>query len=202
VWPWVAWVLFASAVLTAVLTVAYSLRAWLMVFFTPAPSLSTAEASVPELPEPHEAPLSMKIPLYLLTIPTVLGGLVVVYPQVVFGEGEYHLLHPGLVVATAVVVAWQWRRSGGRDPWHPFVLPHPPVDRVYAVGLVRPVRWLARGAVAGDRDVIDAYADGAGAATRGVGWVLRRAQTGNVQTYLMVVVVGACAIAVAAGVVS
>ncbi|MGH3363230.1 MAG: NADH-quinone oxidoreductase subunit 5 family protein [Nocardioidaceae bacterium] len=209
VWPWVAWVLFASAVVTAVLTVAYSLRAWLMVFFTPAPSLSTAEASVPELPEPHEAPLSMKVPLYLLTIPTVLGGLVVVYPQVVFGEGEYHLLHPGLavvmtllVVATAAVVAWQWRRSGGRDPWHPFVLPHPPVDRVYSVGLVRPVRWLARGAVAGDRDVIDAYADGAGAATRGVGWVLRRAQTGNVQTYLMVVVVGACAIAVAAGVVS
>ncbi|HSE54799.1 MAG TPA: NADH-quinone oxidoreductase subunit L [Nocardioidaceae bacterium] len=209
VWPWVAWVLFASAVLTAVLTVAYSLRAWLMVFFTPAPSLSTAETSVPELPEPHEAPLSMKVPLYLLTIPTVLGGLVVVYPQVVFGEGEYHLLHPGLavvmtllVVATAVVVAWQWQRSGGRDPWHPFVLPHPPVDRVYSVGLVRPVRWLARGAVAGDRDVIDAYADGAGAATRGVGWVLRRAQTGNVQTYLMVVVVGACAIAVAAGVVS
>ncbi|HET7533579.1 MAG TPA: NADH-quinone oxidoreductase subunit L [Nocardioidaceae bacterium] len=209
VWPWVAWVLFASTVLTAVLTVAYSLRAWLMVFFTPAPSLSTATASVPELPEPHEAPLSMKVPLYLLTIPTVLGGLVVVYPQVVFGEGEYHLLHPGLavimtllVVATAVVVAWQWRRSGGRDPWHPFVLPHPPVDRVYSVGLVRPVRWLARGAVAGDRDVIDAYADGAGAATRGVGWLLRRAQTGNVQTYLMVVVVGACAIAVAAGVVS
>ena len=131
------------------------------------------------------------------------------HPQVVFGEGEYHLLHPGLavvmtllVVATAVVVAWQWRRSGGRDPWPPFVLPHPPVDRVYSVGLVRPVRWLARGAVAGDRDVIDAYADGAGAATRGVGWLLRRAQTGNVQTYLMVVVVGACAIAVAAGVVS
>jgi NADH-quinone oxidoreductase subunit L len=208
VWPWVAWVLFVSTVLTAVLTVAYSLRAWLMVFFTPAPS-PTAEAAVPEMPEPHEAPLSMKVPLYLLTIPTLLGGLVVVYPQVVFGEGEYHLLHPGLavvmtllVVATAVAVAWQWRRSAGRDPWHPFVLPHPPVDRVYSVGLVRPVRWLARGALAGDRDVIDASADGAGAATRGVGWLLRQAQTGNVQTYLMVVVVGACAIAVAAGVVS
>jgi len=208
VWPWVAWVLFASTVLTAVLTVAYSLRAWLMVFLTAAPPLA-AEPAVSEAAEPHEAPLSMKVPLYLLTVPTLLGGLVVVYPQAVFGDGEYHLVHPGLavvmtllVVATALAVAWQWRRSGGRDPWHPFVLPHPAVDRVYAVGVVRPVRWLARTVRAGDRDVIDRYADGAGAATRGLGWVLRQAQTGNVQTYLMVVVVGACAIAVAAGVAS
>ncbi|HEX6248690.1 MAG TPA: proton-translocating NADH-quinone oxidoreductase subunit L, partial [Nocardioidaceae bacterium] len=59
---------------------------------------------------------------------------------------------------------------------------------------------LARGVRAGDRDVIDGYADGAGATTRGLGWALRRAQTGNIQTYLMVVLVGACAIAVAAGV--
>ena len=33
VWPWVAWLLFASMVATAALTVAYSLRAWLLVFF-------------------------------------------------------------------------------------------------------------------------------------------------------------------------
>ena len=35
-----------------------------------------------------------------------------------------------------------------------------------------------------------------------VGWQLRRAPTGNVQTYLLVVVVGACAMAVAAGVIA
>jgi NADH-quinone oxidoreductase subunit L len=223
VWPWVAWVLFGSAVLTAVLTVAYSLRAWLLVFFTPPPSVTPAAAAYADLStfepfdgqepddegaEVHEAPLSMKIPLYLLTVPTVLGGLLVAYPELVFGEGDYHLLHPGLAVVmtllvalTAAAVAWQWRRSGGLDPWHPFVLPHPPVDRVYAVGVVRPVQWLARMVRLNDRDVIDGYADGTGWATRGLGWLLRRAQTGNVQTYLMVVVVGACAAAVAAGVV-
>ena len=198
VWPWLAWVLFGSMVLTAALTVAYSLRAWLMVFFGPAPE--GAEV-------PHEAPLSMKVPLYLLVLPTALGGLAVAYPEVLVGEGEHHLVHPGLsvlmtvlVAATAAAVAWAWRRSGGRDPWHPYVLPHPPVDRVYDVALVRPVGLLARLVRAGDRDVIDAYADGAGASARGLGGLLRLAQNGNVQGYLMVVVVGACALAVAAGV--
>jgi NADH-quinone oxidoreductase subunit L len=203
IWPWAAWVLFGSAVVTALLTVAYSMRAWLLVFFTP----PVAEPVEPAAEELHEAPLSMKVPLYLLTIPTVLGGLLVVYPEVVFGQGEYDLVHPAmavvmtlLVALTAAVVYWQWRRSEGRDPWHPFVLPHPAVDRVYQVGVVQPVQWMARLVRVGDRDVIDAYADGAGAATRGLGWVLRRTQAGNVQTYLMVVVVGACAVAVLAGV--
>jgi len=50
--------------------------------------------------------------------------------------------------------------------------------------------------------VVEAYADGAGASARGLGRLLRLAQTGNVQTYLMVVVVGAAALAVAAGTVS
>ncbi|GAB2736052.1 NADH-quinone oxidoreductase subunit 5 family protein [Nocardioides pakistanensis] len=204
VWPWVAWVLLAAAVATAVLTVAYSLRAWLLVFFS-APAPADAEPATEA--EVHEAPLTMKVPLYLLSIPTVLGGLVAVYPEVVFGEGEHHgfdpvtaLLMTGLVALTAAVVLWQWRRSGGRDPWHPFVLPHPAVDRIYAVGVVRPVQLLARLVRAGDRDVVEGYADGAGASAHGAGWLLRRAQTGNVQAYLMVVVVGACALAVVAGV--
>jgi NADH-quinone oxidoreductase subunit L len=201
VWPWVAWLLFGSAVVTAVLTVAYSLRAWLLVFFgDPAP----------EAAEPHEPPWSIRVPLYLLAVPTAVGGLVVAYPEAVFGFGEeYHLLHAELsvvmtllVAATAAVVYWMWRRAGRRDPWRPYVVPHPPVDRIYDVGLVRPVNGLARLVRAGDRDVIDAYADGAAASARGLGWVLRRAQTGSVQAYLMVVVVGAAALAVAAGMVS
>ncbi len=224
VWPWVAWVLLVSAVLTAVLTVAYSMRAWLLVFFTPSAVSAAAtsgsaggeptgllqptpEPGTPAAREPHESGWSMRTPLYLLSVPTALGGLVVAYPEAVFGPGEYDLVHPwmavvmtALVVVTAVVVHGQWRRAGGRDPWHPFVLPHPAVDRVYQVGVVGPVQWLARLVRAGDRDVIDGYADGAGAVTRGLGWALRRAQAGNVQTYLMVVVVGACAVAVAAGV--
>ena len=206
VWPWAAWLLFASAVVTSVLTVAYSLRAWLMVFLGSPAGADLAEGEVPEI---AEAPPSMKVPLYLLAVPTALGGLVVVYPEAVLGSGDYHLLHPELglvmtvlVALTAAAVVWAWRRSGGRDPWRPRVLPQPQVDRVYDVGLVRPVMRLARLARAGDRDVIDAYADGAAAGAWGLGRVLRLAQNGNVQGYLMVVVVGACALAVVAGVVA
>jgi NADH-quinone oxidoreductase subunit L len=207
VWTWVAWLLFASTVLTAVLTVAYSLRAWLLVFFgEPLPAAAPAVGPV----EIHESPWTMRVPLYLLTIPTALGGLAVVYPTAILGPAEEaHLLHTGLsivmtvlVVLTAAVVLWLWNRHGQRDPWHSYVIPYAPVDRLYDVGLVRPTWWLARGVRAGDRDVIDAYANGAGASTRGLGWALRMAQNGNVQGYLMVVVVGAAALALAAGVIA
>lgn len=149
----------------------------------------------------------MRAPLYLLAVPTAVGGLVVAYPDLLLGsEVEYEPLHPDvavgmtiLVALTAGVVVWAARRHA-RTPWRVPVIPHPQVDRVYDVALVRPVRRLASVVRAGDRDVIDAYANGAGSATRGLGWVLRLAQNGNVQGYLMVVVVGAAALAVAAGV--
>jgi NADH-quinone oxidoreductase subunit L len=202
VWPWVAWLLLASMVLTAVLTMAYSLRAWLLVFFGEG-------RSDPAAGEIHEAPPSMRVPLYLLTVPTVLGGLVVAAPAALLGPAyDVELFHvaeslvmTAVVAVTAVVVLLVWR-ARGRDLWPRLVLPHPPVDRVYDLAVVRPVRWLAQLVRAGDRDVIDGYADGAGASARGLGGLLRLAQTGNVQTYLMVVVVGAATVAVVAGAVA
>jgi NADH-quinone oxidoreductase subunit L len=197
VWPWVAWVLLVSMVLTAVLTVAYSLRAWLLVFFGNAPA---------EALEAHEPPAVMRVPLFVLAIPTVVGGLAVTVPGVLGNEGDEELFHVStsvlmtvLVVASGAAVVWLWSRRGERM-WHPVSVPHPPVDVLYDRAVVRPVRRLATVVRAGDRDVIDAYADGAAASTRGVGWLLRRAQNGSVQGYLMVLVVGAAAIAVAAGV--
>ncbi len=199
VWPWVGWLLVVSMVATAALTVAYALRAWLKVFFgEPAPGAVEA----------HDAPAVMRVPLLLLSIPTALGGLAVVDPGALLGPAydepltspTTSVLMTVLVALTATLVLRTWRRHGGRELWRPVVLPHPPVDRIYDVALVRPVRRLARVVRAGDRDVIDAYAEGAGASARGLGWVLRRAQNGNIQGYLMVVVVGAAAIAVFAGV--
>ncbi|NUR09259.1 MAG: hypothetical protein HOQ45_19940, partial [Nocardioidaceae bacterium] len=64
---------------------------------------------------------------------------------------------------------------------------------------VRPVHRLARGATLGDRDVIETYVAGAAGSALGLGWLLRKAQTGGVQLYVMVVVVGAAAVALAAG---
>jgi NADH-quinone oxidoreductase subunit L len=202
VWSWVAWLLLVSMVVTALLTVAYSLRGWLLVFFGQ-PGDEAADLS-----KAHESPWSMRLPLYLLTIPTAIGGLVVAYPAALLGPAHHeHLFHTVtavlmtlLVAAVVALVVWDWRRHGERATWRKRHIPHPPVDTVYDVGLVRPVRGLALAARIGDRDVFDTYVALAGASTRGLGRALRLAQNGNVQAYLMVVVVGAAAIAVAAGV--
>jgi NADH-quinone oxidoreductase subunit L len=206
VWPWVSWLLVASMVLTALLTVAYSLRAWLLTFF----GEPVDESGLDRLDHPGvEAPPSMRVPLWLLAVPTTIGGLAVVNPAALLGpEHDEELFHvgesalmTGLVALTALVVLLLWR-ARGRELWPRVVVPHPPVDRLYDAALVRPVRWLARLVVAADRDVVDGYADGAGGTAKGVGGLLRRAQNGNVQTYLMVVVVGAAAAAVVAGAVT
>jgi NADH-quinone oxidoreductase subunit L len=204
--PWAAWLVLVSAVLTAVVTVAYSLRAWGRVFLgTPAAAELATEAD-----EPHEPARSMRAPLYILSVPTLLGGLAIAYPELLFGsDREYDLVHPPvgvtmtlLVALTAVAVLGVSRRTGGRDPWAPHLLATPPVDRLYDASVVRPTYALARLVRAGDRDVVEAYADGLGATVRGAGWLVRRAQNGNVQGYLMVVVVGAAVIAVVAGVIA
>ena len=194
VWPWVAWLLVASMVATAALTVAYSLRAWLLVFFGAGPE------------DVHVSPATMRVPLVVLAVPTALGGVAVTVPGLLGGGRGEHLFHWStsvlmtlLVIVTATVVLVLYRRRG-REMWSAVVVPHPPIDWVWDRLLVRPVRRLALEVRAGDRDVIDAYADGAAASARGAGGLLRRTQTGSVQGYLMVVVVGAAAIAVAAGV--
>jgi NADH-quinone oxidoreductase subunit L len=197
----VAVVLGAAMVLTAALTVAYSLRCWLRVFFGPAD---------PDV-EVHEPPWSMRAPLYLLAIPTAVGGIAFIDPSRVLGErAEERLVHwqvalsmTGLVVVVAAVVVWVWVRNDGADPWpQPVEELQPPEDRLYDMVLVKPIRALARAVRLNDRDVVEAYVDVAGGSARGLGWVLRLAQNGNVQAYLMVVVVGAAAVAVVAGALS
>jgi NADH-quinone oxidoreductase subunit L len=193
-WTWVAWLLLASMVLTAALTMAYSLRAWLLVFFGP----TRPETDV------HPVPPVMTVPLLVLAVPTVLGGVAALRPSflgpgraVPFEVGT-SLLLTGLVLVVVVLVLVR-RRSRGGDLWRPVALPYPGIDAVWDGMLVRPVRRLALVAQAGDRDVIEAYVDGAAASARGLGALLRRTQDGAVQRYLMVVVVGAVAVAVLAG---
>ncbi len=72
-----------------------------------------------------------------------------------------------LVVASGAVVVVLWRRRG-RDPVATCSACRTrPVDLVWDGLLVRPVRRLALLARAGDRDVIEAYVDGAAASARG-----------------------------------
>lgn len=72
------------------------------------------------------------------------------------------------------------------------------LDAVYAALFVRPVRAAARLVRFLDRAVVDTYVRGAGTAPRWLGAAVRRAQTGNVQTYLGALLAGSLVLAVAA----
>jgi len=104
-----------------------------------------------------------------------------------------------LVILVGIVVAVAWARRREGDLWRPRPVPHPEVDVAYDVAVVRPVRRMAVLTRFSDREVIGGWVEAFSGSTRGLGRVLRLAQNGNVQVYLMVVVVGAVAVAVAAG---
>ncbi|WP_030958968.1 NADH-quinone oxidoreductase subunit L [Streptomyces sp. NRRL S-378] len=74
------------------------------------------------------------------------------------------------------------------------------LDAVYDRLFVRPVRAAARLVGFLDREVVDTYVRGAGTGTRLLGGLVRRAQTGNVQSYLSALLAGAVVLAIATAV--
>jgi NADH-quinone oxidoreductase subunit L len=76
------------------------------------------------------------------------------------------------------------------------------VDALYTALFVRPVRAGAQLVRFLDREVVDAYVRGSGTGTRWLGTAVRRAQTGNVQTYLSVLLAGSVVLVIAAVVLS
>ncbi|MFD8721970.1 NADH-quinone oxidoreductase subunit L [Streptomyces sp. NPDC059629] len=71
------------------------------------------------------------------------------------------------------------------------------LDAVYDVLFVRPVLAAASLVHFLDREVVDTYVRGAGALPRLLGAAVRRAQTGNVQTYVSALLAGTVVLAVA-----
>ncbi|MEU3945932.1 NADH-quinone oxidoreductase subunit L [Streptomyces sp. NPDC029526] len=72
------------------------------------------------------------------------------------------------------------------------------LDAVYTALFVRPVRAAAALVRFLDREVVDTYVRGAGTLPRWLGTAVRRAQTGNVQTYVSALLAGTVVLAVAA----
>lgn len=74
------------------------------------------------------------------------------------------------------------------------------LDAVYDRLFVRPVRGAAALVRFLDREVVDSYVRGAGLGPRLLGGLVRRAQTGNVQSYLSALLAGAVVLAIATAV--
>lgn len=72
------------------------------------------------------------------------------------------------------------------------------LDAVYSVLFVRPVQAGAALVRFLDREVVDTYVRGAGALPRWLGEAVRRAQTGNLQTYVSALLAGTVVLVVAA----
>ncbi|SFE77313.1 NADH dehydrogenase subunit L [Actinacidiphila alni] len=70
------------------------------------------------------------------------------------------------------------------------------LDALYGALFVRPVLAAAQLVRFLDRDVIETYVRGAGGAPRLLGAAVRKAQTGNIQTYLSALLAGAVVLAV------
>ena len=72
------------------------------------------------------------------------------------------------------------------------------LDALYAALFIRPTQAAARLVSFLDREVIDTYVRGSGTGARWFGAAVRRAQTGNVQTYLSALLAGSLVLAIAA----
>ncbi|MFI6530346.1 NADH-quinone oxidoreductase subunit L [Streptomyces uncialis] len=127
-------------------------------------------------------------------------GAVVAHPDADGGhvEAEAIALHPRAYgdIAGACDPADPGRLLLG--PLHRHAASGFHLDAVYTVLFVRPVKAAAELVRFLDREVVDTYVRGAGALPRWLGTAVRRAQTGNVQTYVSALFAGTVLLAVAA----
>ncbi|HEV3170805.1 MAG TPA: NADH-quinone oxidoreductase subunit L [Actinocrinis sp.] len=201
--------------ITIALTAAYATRLWLKMFFGPFPEASPADSRV-------EAPSTELVPLIVLAVPAAVFGFIAL-GQGFFGswiggyygeaisatvspdlrpEGLTSLLGFVLAALSATVVWDRWRRDPQADPavmlgpLRNAALEGFYVDDVIDLVLVQPTRALARVIAFLDTEVIDAYVRGAGISARGLGGLMRRVQTGNIQLYLTALFSGVIVIAI------
>ncbi|MFF3758856.1 NADH-quinone oxidoreductase subunit L [Streptomyces sp. NPDC002185] len=115
------------------------------------------------------------------------------HPDAEAGQVEaeaLHLPHPAEDPADPGRVLLGPLHAPARDGFH--------LDAVYRTAFVRPVLAAASLVRFLDREVVDTYVRAAGNSAKGLGWLVRRAQTGNVQTYLSALLAGSVVLAIVA----
>jgi NADH-quinone oxidoreductase subunit L len=203
--PWMYWV----GVVTAGMTAFYVFRAMFLTFF----------GAYRGHHHPHESPPVMLIPLGILALLSLAGGLL--FPIPAFLETVFppmHEAHDVTLVAISVAagllgIALAWvmyvakpgmadSLAGSLKGLHTLVYNKYFVDEIYDAALVNPMvsgsrTVLWRGVDAG---LVDGAVNGVGSWARAVGGVLRRIQSGNIRSYATWVLLGSVAVIVALGI--
>ena len=206
-----AWVVLLALFVTVALTAGYCARAWLVLTHSPEPPSqleASGEAAVVapgHAHQPIDAPARWSV-LALAGLSAV-GGLIVLTPlvDVAGGFNVMFVLLSLLLIAGAAAGVRQWsagttsgdaaeRLGASRTALFDRGLG---ADEVYLRLVARPVTWLARVVVTADRDVIDAYVRGSAVATGWAGAGAERAHTRKPSAYLVWVLFGMLAVAVA-----
>jgi NADH-quinone oxidoreductase subunit L len=212
------WWLWFSGVITAGLTSFYMFRLIIMTFF----GESRVEAD--KVPHIHESPAVMTIPLIVLAILATVGGWVNLPDGMLWGNAFVRFLAPAVGTFKPILEEGEISRSLPlaapilgillayilyiRLPGIPFLLAwrlKPAydlllnkyyIDEVYNLVVTRPLFWISDNVLnrAIDSYAIDGVAEGTGLAVQTGGQVARRAETGNVQHYAFVYLLGALGI--------
>jgi NADH-quinone oxidoreductase subunit L len=192
--PWVGWLVLVTALVTVVVTAAYSARLLLRTF---------AGAPRTEM-HPHDPPPLMRWPLIVLAVPAALLGLVglssgwltrwlgdTVPSHPLTPSLATSLLSLALVGLGAGMVWWRWREAPAADPADALGAPLRDLladgfrlDTVYDRLLIRPVRSLGSAVVRFDDGVVGAAIHEVGEETDELAGSLRTAQGGDAQRYL------------------
>jgi NADH-quinone oxidoreductase subunit L len=200
--PWIYWV----GVFTAGLTAFYVFRAWFMAF--------TGEYRGDK--HPHESPLIMTGPLIVLAALSLGGGFINIPSWLEPMFPETGVENPVLVWTSAgagmlgILLAWVFyvkapdlpgKFANALGGLYRLVLDKYRIDEVYDALIVRPLvdgsrTVLWRGMDAG---VIDGAVNGVGARARGMGAVMRLAQSGYIRSYAAWVVLGSVLLLLAVG---
>jgi NADH-quinone oxidoreductase subunit L len=203
--PWMYWL----GTLTAGMTAFYVFRAIFLAFFGEYRGDKHA----------HESPPVMLIPLAILALLSLAGGLLFKVPQFLaplfpaMEAPENPALMAISVAAGVVGIALAWlmyvAKPGTADSFaasinglYALVYNKYFVDEIYGAAVVDPLVGGSRELLWKDVDVklIDGAANGVGARARNIGSVLRRIQSGNIRSYATWVLLGSVLLIVAVGI--
>jgi len=195
---------------TALMTAFYMFRLLIVTFLTPSRMSHEAEHHV------HESPFSMTSVLVVLAVLSAIGGFFHVYhflepvmPMPAENEALEHLKTPLVVVAVLIGLAGlagalliyrgglaKAERLEQRFPrLHRLLSNKYYVDELYEAVLGRPLYWISERVFLGlgDRTLIDGSLHGLTAVAQRAAGRLSRVETGNLQFYVLLAVLGVIA---------